>query len=61
MGEFVVFVETEGEVGGAGCEEFGGAGGGGGGWGGVERGGYGVDGVGGEVGSEIQGLWGGLN
>lgn len=60
LGEFVVFVEAEGEVGGAGCEEFGGAGGGGGGWGRVERGGCRVDGVGGEVGSEVEGLWGGL-
>lgn len=54
-GELRVFVQTEGHVDGAGGEEFGGAGRDGLGGPVVQRGVQGVDGVGGEVGAEVEG------
>ena len=56
LGEFVVFVEAQGEVGGRGEGEFLGAGGGRGEGGMCARGGDGVDCVGREVGAEIESL-----
>jgi hypothetical protein len=59
LGELVVFVEAEGEVGGGCGEEFGRAGGGTGGCGGSDGAGGGVDCVGGEVGAKVERLQGG--
>ena len=56
LGEFVVFVEAQGEVGGRGEGEFLGAGGGRGEGGMCARGGDGVDCVGREVGAEVESL-----
>lgn len=61
LGEFVVFVEAERKVGGAGCDKFGGAGCGGGGGCAVDGGGRGVDCVGGEVGAEVEALEGSVS
>jgi hypothetical protein len=58
LGEFVVFVQAEREVGGRGGEKFGRAGCGGGRGGGVQRRGGCVDAVGREVGAEVETLWG---
>lgn len=58
LGELRVFVQAEGEVGAAGCEEFGRARGRAGQWCVVRGAGERVDAVGGEVGAEVEGLGG---